>query len=400
MWEAIAGYAVGRLHEKKVVNDDSLYAQKVLTTQLSYALENPDVFEDEIIDEIGLALSEFSDYLMLIYAGVITLNEYSENELISARELLIELCAADYSLKDLQDKFSNYKSGDGERIAKKYFKEANDYFNKELRDEWGVIFQSITLIALIDDEITENEIKYLKKVAKAFKIQEDQADELILETKKRARSLVENMNSTEVIEQEYSYLENALEIGEITQEYFDKRKTELDSEFKFSKELRNKPQYWKSEEVRELENIVEELKIKKEMKKERIFLVDQIMNISNLIGDKDIDLEDLDNDELENILTDLKVNEKKFYYRVLLESKIKDIENSYGVIDNNSNLLDQKNNVKKLKKDYGNDFLNDYYDIALQKLLFSYINYYEDKALIKSLEEEQEKLRKELKNLS
>ena len=136
------------------------------------------------------------------------------------------------------------------------------------------------------------------------------------------------------------------------------------------------------------------------MKKERIFLVDQIVNISNLIGDKDIDLEDLDNDELENILTDLKVNEKKFYYRVLLESKIKDIENSYGVIDNNSNLLDQKNNVKKLKKDYGNDFLNDYYDIALQKLLFSYINYYEDKALIKSLEEEQEKLRKELKNLS
>ena len=43
-------------------------------------------FEDEIIDEIGLALSEFSDYLMLIYAGVITLNEYSENELISVRE--------------------------------------------------------------------------------------------------------------------------------------------------------------------------------------------------------------------------------------------------------------------------------------------------------------------------
>ena len=81
MWEAIAGYAVGRLHEKKVVNDDSLYAQKVLTTQLSYALENPDVFEDEIIDEIGLALSEFSDYLMLIYAGVVTLNEYSENSL-------------------------------------------------------------------------------------------------------------------------------------------------------------------------------------------------------------------------------------------------------------------------------------------------------------------------------
>ena len=68
-------------------------------------------------------------------------------------------------------------------------------------------------------------------------------------------------------------------------EYFDKRKTELDSEFKFSKELRNKPQYWKSEEVRELENIVEELKIKKEMKKERIFLVDQIVNISNLIGE-------------------------------------------------------------------------------------------------------------------
>ena len=98
---------------------------------------------------------------------------------------------------------------------------------------------------------------------------------------------------------------------------------------------------------------------------------------------KDIDLEDLDNDELENILTDLKVNEKKFYYRVLLESKIKDIENSYGVIDNNSNLLDQKNNVKKLKKDYGNDFLNDYYDIALQKLLFSYINYYEDKGINK-----------------
>ena len=396
MWEAIAGYAVGRLHEKKVVNDDSLYAQKVLTTQLSYALENPDVFEDEIIDEIGLALSEFSDYLMLIYAGVVTLNEYSENELISVRELLIELCAADYSLKDLQDKFSNYKSGDGERIAKKYFKEANDYFNKELRDEWGVIFQSITLIALIDDEITENEIKYLKKVAKAFKIQEDQADELILETKKRARSLVENMNSTEAIEEEGEYLEYALEKGEITEEYFNKREAELDNEYKFRYELKNKPQYSKSEEVRELENIIEELK----MKKERIFLVNQIMNISNLIGDKDIDLEDLDNDELEEILDDLKFKETKFSYRVLLESKIKDIENSYGVIDNNSNFVDQKKYIKELKKDYENDFLNDYYEIALQKLLFSYINYYEDKALIKSLEEEQEKLLKEIKDLS
>ena len=396
MWEAIAGYAVGRLHEKKIVNDDSLYAQKVLTTQLSYALENPDVFEDEIIDEIGLALSEFSDYLMLIYAGVVTLNEYSENELISVRELLIELCAADYSLKDLQDKFSNYKSGDGERIAKKYFKEANDYFNKELRDEWGVIFQSITLIALIDDEITENEIKYLKKVAKAFKIQEDQADELILETKKRARSLVENMNSTEAIEEEGEYLEYALEKGEITEEYFNKREAELENEYKFRYELKNKPQYSKSEEVRELENIIEELK----MKKERIFLVNQIMNISNLIGDKDIDLEDLDNDELEEILDDLKFKETKFSYRVLLESKIKDIENSYGVIDNNSNFLEQKKYIKELKKDYENDFLNDYYEIALQKLLFSYINYYEDKALIKSLEEEQEKLRKEIKDLS
>jgi hypothetical protein len=87
-------------------------------------------------------------------------------------------------------------------------------------------------------------------------------------------------------------------------------------------------------------------------------------------------------------------------YRILLEDKIKDIENSYCIPKNNSDLLDKKNNVHKLKKEYKNDFSDNVYEKALLNLIFSYIDYYEDKALIKSLEEEKKNILKEIKDLS
>ena len=167
MWEAVAGYAFGRLHEKKISRNDDLYAQKFLTAQLSYALENPESFEGDISKEISLVLSKYSDYLLDIFSGIVSLEKNTTQRrkmVANIKDLIFDLCDVEYELTYIENILKEYKKGNGEMTARIYYKEVSEYFDSDFIEEWKIIFQGIVLLALNDDDITDEENSYLNSI--------------------------------------------------------------------------------------------------------------------------------------------------------------------------------------------------------------------------------------------
>ena len=399
MWEAVAGYAFGRLHEKKITRNDELYAQKFLTAQLSYALDNPESFEGDINEDISSALTDYAEYLLDIFSGIVSLGEITNIEVQSISDLIIDLCDVEYELSEIKNHINKYKNGNGEKTAKRYYKEVNEYFDEEFVDEWKIIFQAIVLLALNDDEITDEETNYLISIGKAFKISENDIDSLILEMKTAARSLVDNESLDEALNEELAFLDQEFENKNISQDEYENRKNEIKNELTFLEELRYRKSYTKSEEAINLEYEIEELKELLIEKSERKYLIDKISNISLLVGKETEKLDELPVFELKQKLEQLESIYSEYLYRRHLENKLEEIISRFGAPKENKEIQNLNQEMKELKIEYKNDFSNSAYERSILNLIFKLLDLYEDRSLIKTLKEQKHKLEKDINSL-
>ena len=105
------------MHEKKITRNDELYAQKFLTAQLSYALDNPESFEGDINEDISSALTDYAEYLLDIFSGIVSLGDITNIEVQSISDLIIDLCDVEYELSEIKNHINKYKNGN-ERLQK------------------------------------------------------------------------------------------------------------------------------------------------------------------------------------------------------------------------------------------------------------------------------------------
>jgi len=399
MWEAVAGYAFGRLHEKKITRNDELYAQKFLTAQLSYALDNPQSFDSDINEDISSALTEYAEYLLDIFSGIVSLEKITNREVQNICDLILDLCDVEYELTEIQNHINEYKNGNGEKTAKKYYKEVNEYFDGEFVDEWKIIFQAIVLLALNDDEITDKETDYLTSIGKSFKISENDIDSLILEMKTAARSLIDDENLDDALNEELAFLNEEFDNKNISQDEYENRKNEIKNELTFLEELRYRKSYTKSEEAINLEYEIEELKELFIEKSERKNLIDKITNISLLVGKETERLDELPIFELKEKLEQLESIYSEYLYRRHLENKLEEIITRFGTSEENKEIQELNQKMKELKIEYKNDFSNSAYEKSILNLIFKHLNLYEDRSLIKTLKEQKHKLEKDINSL-
>ena len=399
MWEAVAGYAFGRLHEKKITRNDELYAQKFLTAQLSYALDNPQSFDSDINEDISSALTEYAEYLLDIFSGIVSLEKITNREVQNICDLILDLCDVEYELTEIQNHINEYKNGNGEKTAKKYYKEVNEYFDGEFVDEWKIIFQAIVLLALNDDEITDKETDYLTSIGKSFKISENDIDSLILEMKTAARSLIDDENLDDALNEELAFLNEEFDNKNISQDEYENRKNEIKNELTFLEELRYRKSYTKSEEAINLEYEIEELKELFIEKSERKNLIDKITNISLLVGKETERLDELPIFELKQKLEQLESIYSEYLYRRHLENKLEEIITRFGTSEENKEIQELNQKMKELKIEYKNDFSNSAYEKSILNLIFKHLNLYEDRSLIKTLKEQKHKLEKDINSL-
>ena len=402
MWEAVAGYAFGRLHEKKITRNDELYAQKFLTAQLSYALENPESFEGDINEDINLALSEYSEYLLVIFSGIASVekNIAQRRKIVeSIKDLIFDLCGIEYEILEIGNRVKEYKKGNGERVAKKYYKDVNEYFQNDFIDEWKIIFQGIVLLALNDDDITDEENNYLNSIGKAFKISQTDIDNLVLEIKTAARSLVDNENLDYALNQELAFLKQEFENNNISKDEYEDRENEIKNELAFVEELRYRESYTKSEEAINLENEIAELKETLIEKTERKGLIDKISNLSSLMEKDTQKLDEVNTSELKENLEKLELIYEEYSYRKHLENKLEEVKSNFVVPKDNQEIKNLDKEMKELKEEYKDDFSNKAYERSILNLIFKYFDLYENQSLIKTLEEEKKKLEKDIKSL-
>ena len=402
MWEAVAGYAFGRLHEKKITRNDELYAQKFLTAQLSYALENPESFEGDINEDINLALSEYSEYLLVIFSGIASVekNIAKRRKIVeSIKDLIFDLCGIEYELLEIGNRVKEYKKGNGERVAKKYYKDVNEYFQNDFIDEWKIIFQGIVLLALNDDDITDEENNYLNSIGKAFKISQTDIDNLVLEIKTAARSLVDNENLDYALNQELAFLKQEFENNNIPKDEYEDRENEIKNELAFVEELRYRESYTKSEEAINLENEIAELKETLIEKTERKGLIDKISNLSSLMDKDSHKLDEVNTSELKENLEKLELIYEEYSYRKHLENKLEEVKSNFVVSKDNQEIKNLDKEMKELRIEYKDDFSNKAYERSILNLIFKYFDLYENQSLIKTLEEEKKKLEKDIKSL-
>ena len=166
-------------------------------------------------------------------------------------------------------------------------------------------FPGNLLLALNDDEITDEETNYLTSIGKAFKISENDIDSLILEMKTAARSLVDNESLDEALNEELAFVDQEFENKNISEDEYENRKNEIKNELTFLEELRYRKSYTKSEEAINLEYEIEELKELLIEKSERKNLIDKITNISLLVGKETEKLDELPVLELKQKLEQL-----------------------------------------------------------------------------------------------
>jgi len=362
-------------------------------------LDNPQSFDNDINEDISSALTEYAEYLLDIFSGIVSLEKITNREVQSICDLILDLCDVEYELTEIQNHINEYKNGNGEKTAKKYYKEVNEYFDGEFVDEWKIIFQAIVLLALNDDEITDKETDYLTSIGKSFKISENDIDSLILEMKTAARSLIDDENLDDALNEELAFLNEEFDNKNISQDEYENRKNEIKNELTFLEELRYRKSYTKSEEAINLEYEIEELKELFIEKSERKNLIDKITNISLLVGKETEKLDELPIFELKQKLEQLESIYSEYLYRRHLENKLEEIITRFGTSEENKEIQELNQKMKELKIEYKNDFSNSAYEKSILNLIFKHLNLYEDRSLIKTLKEQKHKLEKDINSL-
>ena len=113
-------------------------------------------------------------------------------------------------------------------------KSAKDFYDSTLAEfedediepeEWGYVVVALGIVGLSDMDLTDSERKYLVQIGKVFKLSEAEVNDLINESIEHAKEIVEQPQLT--VSQEIEKAGELLEKGLITQEEFEKIKSDL-----------------------------------------------------------------------------------------------------------------------------------------------------------------------------
>ena len=240
MWELVAGYAVGRLDEKRRRKNLFSNSRQTLPKE-TYRQEQYDI-QREMADELSLMMHEEKKYLVDIdevqtnatrmFLGMVYVDgQVDKEELELGYELITQMFEADLSMrfyKNIQKEFEGSnkdkcinKGVASARLLYKNFEDREDITN----EDWEFVLIMLALLGLSDSNFTDDEKKYLIAIGKVFKFRKNKVENLLEETVDYSKE-VASRKEHNVVED----LQNAaslLEKGLITKEEFENIKSKL-----------------------------------------------------------------------------------------------------------------------------------------------------------------------------
>tara|TARA_X000000368_G_scaffold406002_1_gene383780 strand:- start:104 stop:835 length:732 start_codon:yes stop_codon:yes gene_type:complete len=241
MWELVAGYALGRLDEKRRSNNLFRSLNQQTHPNEPYRQQQYDI-QMEMADELSLMMYEEKEYLgeleqvqthaTRIFLGMVYVDGQIDNEELELGYGLItqifetELAVNFY--KDIQKEFVGISKdkciNKGVASAKLLYK---NFENREeiSNEDWEFVLIMLALLGLSDSKFTNDEKKYLVAIGKVFKLKKIQVENLLEETVDYSKEVAsrQEFNVVEELENAASLLEKGL----ITEEEFENIKSKL-----------------------------------------------------------------------------------------------------------------------------------------------------------------------------
>lgn len=252
MWELVAGYAVGRWDQNRRAKEEiaqinhyynqleyqlqeQYNAQLQMAQELQYAMSSPELTDEALGNEIYLAMQEMIVPVVEMFTGMIYADgEVDEGELDLGYNLIIQIMQQHLDPQLFEEIVEEYDTlsqasrlSQAKAAAKKFYDAAMEDFEDEDIEpsEWGYVIVALGIVGLSDMELTEDERKYLEDIGKVFKLTKSEVDELIDESIEHAKEIIQQPQLS--ITQELEKAGELLEKGLITQEEFEKIKSDL-----------------------------------------------------------------------------------------------------------------------------------------------------------------------------
>ena len=240
MWELVAGYAVGRLDEKRRRKNLFSNSRQTLPKE-TYRQEQYDI-QREMADELSLMMHEEKTYFLTaekvqtnatrMFLGMVYVDgQVDKEELELGYELITQMFEADLSMrfyKNIQKEFEGSnkdtcinKGVASARLLYKNFEDREDITN----EDWEFVLIMLALLGLSDSNFTDDEKKYLIAIGKVFKFRKNKVENLLEETVDYSKEVAsrQEFNVVEELENAASLLEKGL----ITKEEFENIKSKL-----------------------------------------------------------------------------------------------------------------------------------------------------------------------------
>ena len=252
MWELVAGYAVGRWDQNRRAKDEiaqmnqyydqleyqlqeQYNAQLQMAQELQFAMSSPELSDEALGNEIYHAMQEMMVPVVEMFTGMIYADgEVDEGELDLGYNLIMQIMQHHLDpgmFEEIVEEYDAMSQASRMSKAKAAAKEFYDAAMEEFADEdiepeeWGYVVVALGIVGLSDMELTDDERKYLVDIGKVFKLSKSEVDELIDESIEHAKEIVQQPQLS--VTQELEKAGELLEKGLITQEEFEKIKSDL-----------------------------------------------------------------------------------------------------------------------------------------------------------------------------
>ena len=240
MWELVAGYAVGRLDEKR--RTKNLFSNSRQTLPKETYRQEQYYIQREMADELSLMMHEEKKYFLTVekvqtnatrmFLGMVYVDgQVDKEELELGYELITQMFETDLSMrfyKNIQKEFEGSnkdtcinKGVASARLLYKNFEDREDITN----EDWEFVLIMLALLGLSDSNFTDDEKKYLIAIGKVFKFRKNKVENLLEETVDYSKEVAsrQEFNVVEELENAASLLEKGL----ITKEEFENIKSKL-----------------------------------------------------------------------------------------------------------------------------------------------------------------------------
>lgn len=252
MWEIVAGYAVGRWDQNRRVQNENAQlnqyynqlehelqqqydAQMLMAQELQYAMSTPELTDESLGNEIYQAMQEMMVPVVEMFAGMIYADgEIDQGELDLGYGLIVQIMEHHLEIElyeEILDEFDKLPKTTRMAKAKSSAKSFYDSTMEEFKDEdikpeeWGYVIVALGIVGLSDMVLTDDERNYLIDIGSIFKLSETAVNDLVDESLEHAKEIVEQPELS--ISQEIEKAGELLEKGLITQEEFEKIKSDL-----------------------------------------------------------------------------------------------------------------------------------------------------------------------------